>query len=192
MIVAKTDAAHRTLARALSHRRIGRVYAVLVWGHVDDRVTVDAPVGRHPRDRKRMIVRATGRQATTHLTRVARFETCDLVRAQLETGRTHQIRVHCAHIGHPVVGDPVYGGGGARRVSGASRRVADAVERAVPRQALHASRLEFRHPRTRETVRVASDWPGDLRPALAAAAGESDLLDRGEVLAYLGFDDGAT
>ncbi len=187
LVVAKTDAAHRWLAHELGRRRMRRVYAALVWGHLAGTLDVDAPVARHPKDRKRMAVLAGGRPARTRAEQVARFATCDLVRVTLDTGRTHQIRVHLAHAGHPVVGDPVYGGGGARRVTGAQRRPAEAVERATARQALHAAELAFRHPETRAEVVFRSDWPPDLREALAAAAADETLLARSPVLEYLGF-----
>lgn len=187
MVVARTDLAHRKLSSAIAHRRVRRVYAALAWGHFDDSPTViDAPIGRHQADRKRMTIRPDGRPARTRLRVVARFGVSDLVRLDLETGRTHQIRVHLAHVGHPVVGDPVYHGGGPRRISGAARMVADEVERATPRQALHAAELAFRHPATGAVVRFRSDWPADLRPALEAAAAPNRIAGP-EPLAYLGF-----
>jgi 23S rRNA pseudouridine1911/1915/1917 synthase len=187
MIVAKTDDAHRRLARAIALRRVEREYAALVWGHVDRPVEIDAPIARHPRDRKRMAVVATGRPARSRVEPVARFAASDLVRVKLGTGRTHQIRVHLAHVGHPVVGDPTYGGGGARRVSGPARKDAEALARLAPRQALHAARLAFAHPISRAWLEFRAEWPGDLRPALAAAAGDSAVLARSSLLDYLGF-----
>jgi len=112
MVLAKTDDAHRRLARQLSQRRMKRVYAALVWGHVDAPLEIDAPLARHPSDRKRMAVLASGRSAKTSVVQIARFDVCDLLSVRLATGRTHQIRVHLAYVGHPVVGDPIYGGGG--------------------------------------------------------------------------------
>jgi len=187
MIVAKADAAHRKLSHALGLRRIERDYAALVWGHLDIAQEIEAPIGRNPRDRQRMAVVATGRAARTRVEPVARFRTCDLVRAKLLTGRTHQIRIHLGHIGHPVVGDAVYGGGGFRRMTGPQQVEAAAVERATPRQALHAVRLRFAHPETREWLEFQSAWPDDLKPALAGASGDSTLLARPNVLEYLGF-----
>jgi 23S rRNA pseudouridine1911/1915/1917 synthase len=186
MVVAKTDEAHRRLGRALAARRVERRYAVLVWGHVQDGV-IDEPVARHPRDRKRMLVIATGRPARSQVTQVARFDTCDLARVTLETGRTHQIRVHMAHVGHPVVGDPVYGGGGARRMTGPQRPLAEAIDRAVSRQALHAAVLRFAHPATGEMMEFRADWPEDLRSCLALASGETDLLAGVPALDYFRF-----
>ena len=190
LVVAKTDRTHRVLAGALARRQIGRSYAALVWGHVEPALNIDAPVGRNPRDRKRMTVVASGRAARTQVERVARFATCDLVRVRLITGRTHQIRVHMAHVGHPVVGDPTYAHGGARRMTGVQRPVAEGIERSLTRQALHAAELRLRHPISGAPMAFRSEWPPDLRPALAAAAQRAELVDRADSLQYLGFFDG--
>jgi 23S rRNA pseudouridine1911/1915/1917 synthase len=116
-------------------------------------------------------IRPDGRPARTDLDVVARFDVCDLLRAELHTGRTHQIRVHLQHAGHPVVGDPVYGAGGSRRITGPSRARAEQLERLTPRQALHAAELSFRHPETGQPLRFVSEWPSDLGPALQLLAG---------------------
>jgi len=187
MVVAKTDLAHRRLGAAIAARRVKRTYAALVWGHLDASPTViEAPVARHAQDRKRMAVTPIGRSARTDAFVVGRFGVADLLRLELHTGRTHQIRVHLEYIGHPIVGDPVYGGGGSRRISGAARRTAEALERATPRQALHAAALAFRHPASGEPLEFHSEWPADLRPALLAAGAE-DLVARPDPLGYLVF-----
>ena len=187
MIVAKTDLAHRRLGAAIAARRVSRSYAALSWGHLDaSPLTIEAAVARHPRDRKRMAVSDRGRSARTDAWVVARFDAVDLLRLELHTGRTHQIRLHLEHAGHPVVGDPVYGGGGRRRISGANRRAAQRIAAAAPRQALHAAALAFRHPVSGAPLEFTSEWPADLRPTLAAAGGE-ELVARPDPLGYLRF-----
>jgi 23S rRNA pseudouridine1911/1915/1917 synthase len=162
LLVAKSDRAHRGLGAALQARQIVRRYAALSWGHLtEERMTIEKPIARDPRDRKRMAVVSTGRPARTDLTRLARFDSADLLRAHLFTGRTHQIRVHLASIGHPVVGDDTYGGGGGRKLMGLPLR----------RHFLHAAWLIFRHPVTGETVDLRSPLPEELHRALVVAAG---------------------
>ena len=164
LLVAKSDRAHRVLGAALQARQIIRRYAALTWGHLaEDRITIDRPIARDPRDRKRMAVVSTGRPARTDLTRLARFDSVDLVRAHLYSGRTHQIRVHAASIGHPVVGDDTYGGGGGRKLVNLPPR----------RHFLHAAWLIFRHPVSGETIDLRSPLPEELRGALATVAGSS-------------------
>src|ERR1043165_4440472 len=136
LLVAKTARAHRILGAAMGRREIVRRYAALCWGHLDgDRVTVDKPIARDPRDRKRMAIVSTGRAARTDFVRLARFDAGDLLRAHLHTGRTHQIRVHLSSIGHPVVGDDTYGGGGGRKL----------ISLPAKRHFLHAAWLRFTH-----------------------------------------------
>ena len=187
MVVAKTDLAHRRLGAAIAARRVRRTYAALAWGHLDASPTViEAPLARHPTDRKRMAVIPTGRAARTDAFVAGRFGVADLLRLELHTGRTHQIRVHLEHIGHPIVGDPVYAGGGSRRISGPARKAAEALERATPRQALHAAALAFRHPASGAPLEFHAEWPADLGPALLAVGAE-DLVARPDPLGYLLF-----
>ncbi len=187
MVVAKTDLAHRRLGAAIAARRVRRTYAALAWGHLRESPTViNAPVARHPVDRKRMTVTPGGRAARTDAFVVARFELVDLLRLELHSGRTHQIRVHLEHLGHPVVGDPTYAGGGSRRVSGAARREAEALERATPRQALHAAGLAFRHPATGDPMEFRAEWPSDLRESLVLVGGR-EVVAHPEPLSYLLF-----
>lgn len=187
MVIAKTDLAHRRLGAAIAARRVQRRYAALAWGHLAESPTmIEAPIARHPQDRKRMTVTATGRPSRTDARVVARFDVAELLRLDLHSGRTHQIRVHLEHIGHPVIGDPVYSGGGSRRMTGPLRRAAEALEGATPRQALHAAELAFRHPATGAPLEFRSEWPPDLRRALVAAGGE-DLVACPDPLSYLLF-----
>jgi 23S rRNA pseudouridine1911/1915/1917 synthase len=187
MIVAKTDLAHRRLAAAIASRRVQRTYAALAWGHLDTSpLRIEAPIARHPQNRKRMQVTSLGRSARTDAYVVARFEPVDLLRLELHTGRTHQIRVHLEHVGHPLVGDPVYGGGGSRRISGSSRGMAVELDRVTPRQALHAAALAFRHPVSGAPLEFHSEWPPDLGPALAVLGGQ-ELVARPDPLCYLRF-----
>lgn len=176
LLIAKHDQAHRVLAAALKRRDVKRIYQVAAWGHLrQDRITVDAPIARSHNDRQRMAVLAEGRNAVTHFTRLAIWPAADLLRAELETGRTHQIRVHLAHIGHPVVGDAVYGGGAARGMSGPAQGWAKNFARRVPRQFLHAAELSLAHPRTGEPLHFTSPLPDDLAAALAWAEQPLDV-----------------
>jgi 23S rRNA pseudouridine1911/1915/1917 synthase len=178
LLVAKSDRAHRVLGAALQARQIVRRYAVLSWGHLtEERITIEKPIARDPRDRKRMAIVNTGRPARTDLTRLARFDAADLLRAHLFTGRTHQIRVHLASVGHPVVGDDTYGGGGGRRLVNLPPR----------RHFLHAAWLIFRHPVSGETVDLRSPLPDELHRALVAAAGPDVSLADTNPLDFFGF-----
>ena len=172
MLVAKTDAAHRFLADELRKRGVRRRYLVAAWGHLgEERFSVDAPIARHPTDRKRMAVVEGGRRAVTHFRRLERWTAADLLEAQLETGRTHQIRVHLMHRAHPVVGDETYGKSRERGFSASSRAWAHELARRTPRQFLHAWDLRFPHPRTGEEMRFRSPLPPDLRAVADWARG---------------------
>lgn len=178
LLVAKTDRALRVLSGALAAREITRRYAALCWGHLDgDRVTVDKPLARDPNDRTRVAVREGGRAARTDFVRLARFASCDLLRAHLHTGRTHQIRVHLASIGHPVVGDDTYGGGGGRRLVGLPPK----------RHFLHAAWLVFKHPVSGAQIDLRSPLPAELRHSLTTAAELPELFAHPDPLDYLGF-----
>jgi 23S rRNA pseudouridine1911/1915/1917 synthase len=158
LLVAKDDLAHAALARDLAARRIERRYLALVQGHLDPGGTVDAPIGRHPRDRKRMAVVPGGRRAVSHWHVLERLDGVDLVEVRLETGRTHQIRVHLSSIGHPVVGDRTYG---------ADPRLAQRL--GLDRPFLHAWRLRLRHPLSGDPIELSEPLPADLRPVLERA-----------------------
>ncbi|MDZ7780240.1 MAG: RluA family pseudouridine synthase [Gemmatimonadota bacterium] len=167
LLVAKSDVAHLALREALEARRIRRIYRALVWGHLREDVRViDEPIGRDPRDRKKMAVVDGGRSAVTRVRVAERWERADLLDVALQTGRTHQIRVHLSHIGHPVVGDDVYGAGWERGMGGNGRRWAEELARRVPRQFLHAAALGFDHPATGEHMRFHAELPEDLAAAL--------------------------
>ena len=172
LVVALTDEAHRHLATALANRTVGRRYLAAVWGRFsEDDVTIDKPIGRHPRDRKRMDVVEGGRQAITHVRHLERWPAADLLAIRLETGRTHQIRVHMADSGHPVVGDPVYGPGWERGMSGAAGVWATEFARRAGRLFLHAARLSFRHPISGESLNFTSPLPEPLASAVEWARG---------------------
>jgi 23S rRNA pseudouridine1911/1915/1917 synthase len=168
MVVARTPVAHAALVRALAAREVGREYLALCQGRLTGGGTVDEPIGRHRTQRTRMAVRPDGREAVTHYRIEQRLREHTLVRATLETGRTHQIRVHLAHVGHPVVGDPVYGG---RRhlPRGATPPVVAALG-AFRRQALHAARLAFAHPSSGREVAFEAPLPADFAALLAVLA----------------------
>jgi len=170
LIVARTLPAHTALVRMIGDRDVHREYEAICRGVMTAGGTVDAPIDRHPTDRVRMAVREGGREAVTHYRVIKRFRSHTHVRVQLETGRTHQIRVHLAHAGYPIVGDKVYGG----RLAfprGASETLREAL-RDFPRQALHAARLQFDHPVTARPVECASPLPADMLGLLELLAAE--------------------
>jgi len=152
LVVAKNEAAMQDLVRQLQARTVKRTYLAIVRGSVPDAGTVEAPIGRHPTQRTRMAVVPGGKPAITHYRVRERFGAHALVECDLETGRTHQIRVHLASIGHPLEGDPVYGARGARR---------------LPRQALHAWKLAFVHPGTGKKVHFTAPPPADFEALVA-------------------------
>jgi len=166
MVVARSLRAHNSLVQQLQSRQMSRIYRAVVIGEPIAGGTVEAPIGRHPVDRKRMAVVASGKPAVSHYRIVERFHGCTEIEVSLETGRTHQIRVHMTHIGHPLVGDPVYGRASRRR-RGMPDAVADLLQ-AFPRQALHAERIELLHPGTGRPVRFSAPLPADMSALLDA------------------------
>jgi 23S rRNA pseudouridine1911/1915/1917 synthase len=179
MVVAKSERAHAALSAAFAQRDLDREYLALVWGlPTAGQGEVEAPIGRHPTDRKRMaVVTRGGKPALTSWRLERGFGTAAaLLRCRLATGRTHQIRVHLAHLGHPVVGDPVY----LRRTPAAARALPEATREALlafPRQALHAETLGFVHPVTREKLRFHAPPPPDMAALLSllCAATNADV-----------------
>lgn len=169
LVVAKTDAVRLRLVRELQARRIKREYLALVRGVVQAGGSVAAPIGRHPVHRTRMSVQQRGKEATSHYTVTAAYRSHTLLRVRLESGRTHQIRVHMAHIGHPVMGDPVYGGRGGAAVKGQDSRVTELL-RGFRRQALHAGRLGLSHPETAEAMEWTAPMPADMQSLVEALA----------------------
>ncbi|MBJ6980205.1 MULTISPECIES: 23S rRNA pseudouridine(1911/1915/1917) synthase RluD [unclassified Luteimonas] len=161
MVVARTLQAQAALVAQLSAREVHRQYLAIVVGALVSGGTVDAPIDRHPRDRLRMAVRDDGREAKTHYRLQERFRAHTALECRLETGRTHQIRVHMTHLRYPIVGDPLYGGP-VKLPRGASDALVTAL-RGFKRQALHAQVLEFVHPSTGETVRCEAPLPADMQ-----------------------------
>ncbi len=163
MVVARSLRAHASLVEQLQARTMKRQYRAVARGDVSGDGSVDAAIGRHPVDRKRMAVVPGGRPAVTHYRVLRRFGAATELEVSLETGRTHQIRVHMTHIGYPLVGDPVYG----RRRVNAAEPAADLLQ-SFPRQALHARRLRLVHPGSGEVVQFEAPLPADLAGLLAA------------------------
>src|SRR5690606_38198903 len=161
MVVARTLQAQSALVAQLSARAVHRQYLAVVVGALVSGGTVDAPIDRNPRDRLRMAVREDGREATTHYRLQERFRAHTALECRLETGRTHQIRVHMAHLKHPIVGDALYGGA-LKLPRAALDSLVDAL-RGFRRQALHAQVLEFVHPATGEPLRCEAPVPEDMQ-----------------------------
>ena len=177
MVVAKTLPTYTALVDLLSRHEVERQYEAVVMGTMVAGGTVDAPIGRSMGDRLRQAVRdeEDGKRAVTHYRLRERFRAHSLLQCQLETGRTHQIRVHLTHVGHPLVGDPVYGGG-LKLPKGAGPELVTAL-RGFRRQALHAERLSFIHPARGEPVSFSAARPADLQTLIAAL--RADLAEHG-------------
>lgn len=168
MVVAKNLTAHKSLVDSLAERDVSREYIALVQGIIVAGDTIDAPIGRHSRDRKKMAVTIGGKEAITHYRVAARFIAHTLLEVKLETGRTHQIRVHMASMHHPIVGDPVYGGR-LRLPVGASDKLVKTLQ-GFRRQALHARKLGLEHPATGEFMEWSVDLPPDFAEMLELLA----------------------
>jgi len=168
LMVAKNLQAHHSLTQQLQERDINREYLAIVRGYMISGGTVEEPIGRHPTDRKRYVVRQTGKFAVTHYRVAQRFARHTLIQAKLETGRTHQIRVHLAHIHYPLLGDPVYGGR-FQMPAGCTAEL-EHVLRNFKRQALHAAKLGLVHPETDEYVEWEQPMPEDMARLLRALA----------------------
>ncbi len=168
LVVAKTERARLDLIEQLRTRTLEREYLAIVTGVLVAGGTIEAPIGRHPRERTRMAVTENGKPAVSHYRAKARYRAHTLLQVKLESGRTHQIRVHMAHLRHPVVGDPVYGGR-AHLPAGASETLKRALQ-GFKRQALHATRLGLVHPATGEQVAWTAPPPADMADLMAVLA----------------------
>lgn len=179
MVVARSLAAHTALVAMLSRHDVQRQYEAVIKGALIAGGSVDEPLGRHPRDRLRQAVRdeETGKRALTHYRLRERFRAHSLVECRLETGRTHQIRVHMAHLGHGLVGDPLYGGG-LKLPRGAGADLADAL-RGFSRQALHAEQLGFKHPVGGEPMHFEAKRPADMQALIDVLREDTAQVDKG-------------
>jgi len=161
MVVARNLSSHKYLVDQIQKHEVTREYQAVVYGVMTGGGVVDQPIGRHPRDRIKMAVRDNGREAVTHYRLLKRFREHSHIKVQLETGRTHQIRVHMSYLHHPIVGDPIYAG--RHRVpAGAQQELLDYLQ-AFKRQALHAWRLSFVHPESGEDVTFEAPLPDDMQ-----------------------------
>ena len=188
MVIARTQAAYKRLVDAIAAREVGREYRALVIGNMPAGATIDLPIGRHPTQRTRMAVSPMGKPSVTHFRVLEHFRGYTLLKVILETGRTHQIRVHMAHLRHPVFGDPVYGGR-LRLPAGASEELKQ-VLRGFRRQALHAKRLQLRHPVSGRPMRFECAIPPDMRAVIDALAADANVhWQETDVEDYAGFDE---
>lgn len=170
LVVAKNDFAHLGLAEQIKDRILLREYVAIVWGHMpSDKGSIEAPIGRSTKDRKKMEVsRLKGRESLTEYQVLKRFDLCDLLSIRLKTGRTHQIRVHLSYLNHPVLGDPEYGGRQKwiKGIHDKHRLFAQKLLTLIDRQALHAKKLGFIHPRTKQYKEFESPFPDDIKHVL--------------------------
>ncbi len=175
MVVAKTLEAHTDLVLQLQARTVNRTYETVVWGILPSGGTVDAKIGRHPRDRKKMGVTEKGKLARSHYRVIEKFRSHTHLRVHLETGRTHQIRVHMAHIYHPIVGDKLYGG--RLRVPPKASEALLTLLRTFPRQSLHAKQLGLVHPITGEACTWEVPTPSDILELIHMLRLDAEAMD---------------
>jgi len=166
LIIAKNLETHNAVVTQMQNREIKRSYIALVQGNIISGDTIEMPIGRHPTHRTKMAIRNDGKNAVTHYRINERFQGFTLLNISLETGRTHQIRVHMAHIKHPLVGDKVYGGG-LRKPKGCSPDLIALIQQ-FPRQALHATKLSLTHPKTKDIITLEVPIPNDFKNILLA------------------------
>lgn len=174
MVIAKTDTAHHVLAQQFARHTIDREYRAIVWGKFKQRKgVIEAKLGRSKRDRKKVAVTAEGKTAVTEFEVIGQFEFLSYVKLSLRTGRTHQIRVHLAYIGHPVFGDPTYGGRSSTwgGLAGKKAQFAESLLKIISRQALHARTIGFEHPATQKKMKFDSELPGDMMKVLEKIGG---------------------
>lgn len=180
-VVARTLESHTHLVRQLQARTVSRIYYAVVAGEPPQTETIDEPIGRHPKNRQRMAVIGNGKRAVTHFSVLERYPGSALVRVQLETGRTHQIRVHMTHMGFPLIGDSVYQHGRAlQRLPEPARDITDRFKR----QALHAKELGFIHPGTEEPVNFEASMPDDMQALVTQLRTLVDGPDDGARVTY--------
>jgi 23S rRNA pseudouridine1911/1915/1917 synthase len=170
MVVAKNLTSQNLLVKQLQSREVKRIYETVTYGSVRGSGTIEANIGRHPDKRTRMSIQAKGKEAITHFRLIRSFQHHSHVELSLETGRTHQIRVHMKHIGHPLVGDPTYGGTFRTPPRNSDQSLVQCI-RDFPRQALHAKSLSFVHPEKNELVSFDAPTPGDMQLLLDLLAG---------------------
>jgi len=179
--VARNLESHTHLVRQLQARTVSRTYYAVVAGEPPHSETVDEPIGRHPKNRQRMAVIGNGKRAVTHFSVLERYPGSALVRVQLETGRTHQIRVHMTHLGFPLIGDSVYQHG--RALQRLPEPVRDITDR-FKRQALHAQELGFIHPGSEEPVSFEAEMPDDMQGLVSQLRALIDGPDDGACVSY--------
>ena len=175
IVIAKTPIAYKQLSKQMQKRQIKRLYEAVVWGRLNEPNTIKKPIARHPNHRKKMAtVKTGGRVATTHYRILKNFQHHTHIEVQLETGRTHQIRVHLSDAGYPIVGDPLYGG--QRQPSKDVSDILSCAIQAFERQALHARTLELYHPQTGETICQDASLPDDLQTLLKELSKQEERI----------------